>query len=237
MANLSKAKEPAMKQTKITNFLKSNKNDTPKINQRVDINKVGFKQLNNNKREVSMDEINSYCNSQKYFVVLGQEPNTRLGGLVGLNKRHTAVHTLDENPRSFIFASSNLHVWPMPTYTNRDIATALLDTHDPQVGKIVLCSFYWDILENEIPDMYLRVADFARSNGYILVTGSDSNAHSTLWNCVKDNKRGKKLEDSGLGRSHPHCPNPLGIPIGQIPIPMGIPIGDLYITSIKLYIN
>ena len=83
----------------------------------------------------------------------------------------------------------------MPTFTNEDVATALFDTHDPKVGKIVLCSFYWDILEKEIPEMFKKVTEFAKSNGYILLTGSDTNAHSTLWNCIKDNARGKKLED------------------------------------------
>ena len=83
----------------------------------------------------------------------------------------------------------------MPSLTTEDVATALFDTHDPKVGKVLLCSFYWDILERNIPESYTKVADFARSNGYILIAGSDSNAHSTLWNCSVDNARGKKLEE------------------------------------------
>ena len=91
--------------------------------------------------------------------------------------------------------SLNLHIWPMPSLTNKDVATALFDTHDPKVGKLVLCSFYWDIQESEIPDMFIKVTEFAKSHVYILVTSSDTNAHSTLWGCVKDNKRGRKLEE------------------------------------------
>ena len=67
----------------------------------------------------------------------------------------------------------------MPALTNGDIVTALFDTHDPKVGKLVLCSFYWDILEKDIPDMFKKVSEFAKSNGYILITGSDTIAHST----------------------------------------------------------
>ena len=142
-----------------------------------------------------MDELNKLCSSHKQFVCLAHEPNLRLGAPVGLNKRHIKIHSLQGKPRAYIFTSSNLHIWPMPSLTNEDVATALFDTHDPKIGKLVLCSFYWDILEKEVPDMFIKVTEFAKANGYILITGSDTNAHSTLWNCISDNKRGKKLED------------------------------------------
>ena len=98
-----------------------------------------------------MDEINRFCAAATQFVCFVHEPNSRLGAPVGLYKKHTQVHSLEGNPRVYIFASSNLHIWPMPSLTNRDVATALFNTHDPKVGKLVLCSFYWDILEKEIP--------------------------------------------------------------------------------------
>ena len=182
-------------QTKITDFIKPKTQEQVKPYSRIDINNVRFKQLINNRREPSMDEINRLCVTATQFVCFGHEPNSRLGAPVGLNKKHTKVHSLEGNPRAYIFASSNLHIWPIPSLTNGDVATALFDTHDPKVGKLVLCSFYWDILEKEIPAAYLKVAEFARSNGFILITGSDTNAHSTLWNCAKDNTRGKKLEE------------------------------------------
>ena len=43
--------------------------------------------------------------------------------------------------------------------------------------------------------MFNKVAEIEKANVYILVTGSDTNAHSTLWNCVPDNTRRRKLED------------------------------------------
>ena len=54
----------------------------------------------------------------------------------------------------------------MPALTDGEVATALFDTHDPKVGKLVLCLFYWDILEREIPEMFKKVTNFAKSNGY-----------------------------------------------------------------------
>ena len=188
-------KDSKTKQSKITDFIKKKDGGTPIQHKKIDLNKVKFKQLNNNKREVSMDELDSLCSPISQFVCLGHEPSVRLGALVGLNKRHIKVHSLQEKPRAYIFTSANLHIWPMPSLTNKDVATALFDTHDPKIGKLVLCSFYWDILEKEIPEMFHKVAEFAKANGYILVTGSDTNAHSTLWNCIQDNTRGRKLED------------------------------------------
>ena len=182
-------------QPKITDYIKKPNGETPVVHKKVDLNKVKFKQLNNNKREVSMDELNRLCSSQKQFICLGQEPNTRLGALVGINKRHIKIHSLQSKPRAYIFTSANLHIWPMPSLTNEDVATALFDTHDPKVGKLVLCSFYWDITYKDIPEMFVKVTEFAKRNGYILITSSDTNSHSTLWNCIADNARGKKLEE------------------------------------------
>ena len=144
-------------QPKIATLLKKVGGEQPQSFKKVDLNKVKFKQLNNNKRELSMDEINKVCSSQSQFICMGHEPNIRLGAPVGLNKKHTRIYSLEGKPRAYIFASSNLHIWPMPTFTNEDVATALFDTHDPKVGKLVLCSFYWDILEKEIPDMFKKV--------------------------------------------------------------------------------
>ena len=182
-------------QPKITDIFKPKISPTPIQHKKVDLNSVKFKQLNNNRRETSMDEINRFCTSEPFFVCFGHEPNNKLGAPTGLNKHHTKIFSLTGRPRAYIFASSKLHIWPMPSLTNEDVVTALFDTHNPKVGKLLLCSFYWDILEKEIPELYWKAADFAKSNGYILVTGSDTNAHSTLWNCDKDNARGKKLEE------------------------------------------
>ena len=133
-----------------------------------------------------MEEINRVCLANTHFICFGQEQNNRLGAPTELNKKCVRIYSPEIKSRAYIFASPNLHIWPMPSLTNGDIATALFDTHDPKVGKVVLCSFYWDILEKDIPELYWEVTRFARSNGYILVTGSDTNAHSTLWNCDKE---------------------------------------------------
>ena len=45
-------------QPKITTLLKKAGNEQTQTFKKVDLNKVKFKQLNNNKRELSMDEIN-----------------------------------------------------------------------------------------------------------------------------------------------------------------------------------
>ena len=57
---------------------------------------------------------------------------------------------------------ANLHIWPMSSYINADVAMALFDTDDPKVGKKKFCPFYWDILEKEMPNMFRKVVTFLK---------------------------------------------------------------------------
>ena len=124
-------KGPEKVQTKITDFINVKADSTKGVTKKIDLNKVRFKQLNNNKREISMDELNRFCDKAEQFICFGHEPSNKLGAPIGLNKRHTRIYSLEGKPRSYIFASANLHIWPMPNLTNEDVATALFDTHDP----------------------------------------------------------------------------------------------------------
>ena len=82
---------PGKLQTKMTDYLLPDKEKPKKHFKSVDINNVKFKQLNNNKREPSMEEINKFCNSADQFICFGHEPNVKLGAPVALNKRHTKI--------------------------------------------------------------------------------------------------------------------------------------------------
>ena len=135
----SKATKIAAKQPKITDFIPKKDKADGASNKKINLDEVKFKQLNSNRRELSMAELNTLCTLNSKFVAFGHEPNGRLGAPVSLSNKHTKIHSLTGRPRAYIFASSNLHIWPMPTLTNTDVATALLDTHDPKVGKVVLC--------------------------------------------------------------------------------------------------
>ena len=139
------------KQSKITDFLPKKNAPEKIINKPINLDDIKFKQLNSNRRELCMVELNTICTLNSKFVCFGHEPNIKLGAPVRLNNRHTKIHSLTGKPRAYIFASSNLHIWPMPSLTNEDVATDLFDTHDPRVGKLLLCSFCWDILDKDIP--------------------------------------------------------------------------------------
>ena len=93
-----------------------------------------------------------------------------------------------------MYTSSNLNVWPITEYTSRDVATAFWDTLDPKLGKIIICSFYWDINHSNPPTQMVEAGQFARDKGYMFLVCGDSNAHSTLYNCKDTNKRGKTFE-------------------------------------------
>ena len=92
----TKIKKPGQdtKQTKITDFIGPKQTPATVTHKKVEINNVKFKQLNNNKREPSMDEINRFCSSEPLFVCFGHEPNNKLGAPTGLNKHHTKIFSL-----------------------------------------------------------------------------------------------------------------------------------------------
>ena len=71
-------------------------------------------QLNNQKRIISCETLNKYCEAEKHF--LGQEPSLYNGRITGLNTFHTLIHGRVDRPRAYIFAHRSLRVWPMETF-------------------------------------------------------------------------------------------------------------------------
>jgi hypothetical protein len=59
----------------------------------------------------------------------------------------------------------------------------------------MLISVYWDILIGEIPEKLIACIDYCLTHNLPYLCSMDSNAHSTLWGCPRDNPRGKTLED------------------------------------------
>ena len=75
---------------------------------------------------------------------LGQEPNTHLRRVTGLNAFHILVYANVERPSTYIYAHKSLHIWPMENMNTQDTAVAMIDTGIETIGKIILCSVYWD---------------------------------------------------------------------------------------------
>ena len=113
-------------------------------------------QLNNQKRIISCETLNKYCEEGKLFLCLGQEPSTYNGKITGLNSSHTLVNANTERPRAYIYAHRSLRVWPMQTFCDQDTAVAMIDTGINNIGKIVLVSVYWDGRIDSFPDSAIK---------------------------------------------------------------------------------
>ena len=126
---------------KITQFYKSNKPaaEANKTFCDLDLILVHFRHLNNQKRSSSMDMYNKECESLDLFIAMGNEPNAPFNNIYGLNRRNHLIYKqqapckendINKWPRSYIYASKKLDIWPVSTLTTRDVTTAILDTHD-----------------------------------------------------------------------------------------------------------
>ena len=83
-----------------------------------DFTDISCFQLNNHKHDGSMDVINERCDKFKYFIAFGQEPNIdwESGQINGLNPNHKLLYvqgTGKLKPRSYIYTSGNLNIWPV----------------------------------------------------------------------------------------------------------------------------
>ena len=114
------------------------------------LGEIQFRHLNNQKSDASIAMFNSECEKLKYFIALGNEPHAPKGTISGLNRRHNLFYKYKENkendpnqwPRSYIYASKCLDMWPVDNLCTLDVTTVIYDTHDDR-GKFLLCSMYW----------------------------------------------------------------------------------------------
>ena len=164
---------------------------------------VRFSQINNRKKLESMDMIDLEYRGQKPFIVFGTEPHAYLNSITGLNRRQNLIYAYrpakDGNkvgdwPRSYIYASKSLDIWPVPKLCSQDVTTAIFDPHDQDKGRFLLCSLYWDGNLRELPQEFNDAVKMADEEGYTLLTCADTNAHSPLWGDKKYDHRAKKLE-------------------------------------------
>ena len=131
------------------------------------------------------------------FLRLGTEPNTFNNKPTGLGNKHRLFYNgiINELPHAYIYASAELNILKLDQFCGRDIVCALIDTGSRELGNIIACSMYWCCKKQKPPETWLKAADYARKNGHIMITGSDTNSHSVLFNCPDSDKRGRLLEN------------------------------------------
>ena len=132
-------------------------------------------------------------NQRSYDVEFLTEPLLgKAGTIKGIARRGKSIHAASESPRAGIRYATNLKVWPVPEHTSRDMATVAVVFE----GKVIyLCSFYCDIVKPVCTPELTTLVDKCQREHIPLVLAGDTNAHSSLWGCGENNRRGDSLEE------------------------------------------
>ena len=136
-------------------------------------------------------------NDQVFDVALVQEPN--------LNKKDR-INIVSGSRRTFhgpkaraaVIAERDLHIWPVETFTTRDLAVVSLQLKDNN-EYLFMASAYLDIIQPAPSKELKDLVSYCNLKQIPLLIGMDSNAHSTMWGEENTNRRGTALEDWILG--------------------------------------
>ena len=126
------------------------------------------------------------------FICCLQEPYTTNGTITGLDSsKHT--YSSGSVPRAAIY--SDIKLWMVPKYSARDITTCIW-TPESNEEEIYIASIYLDSTLNIQDNIELqKLFKFCTKKHKPLLCCLDSNAHSSLWGCPTNNKRGEILEE------------------------------------------
>ena len=89
----------------------------------------------------------------------------------------------------------------MESMNTQDTAVAMIDTGIDTIGKIILCSIYWDGRIDTFPEKAVETIEKANAEGHTLILGGDVNARSKLYGSNETDKRGKYLEKLFLSKN------------------------------------
>ena len=121
------------------------------------------------------------------------EPHARNGKILTLDRARGKIFASADpgkRPRAALRVSEGLEPWAAPDFTDGDMATAIVKL---QGVSTFVCSLYLDINYEVQKPLFLKLIDHCEAGGLPLVCSMDSNAHSSLWGCSEQNKRGEDL--------------------------------------------
>ncbi len=105
------------------------------------------------------------------------------------------THSSRSPPRSAIYCSSDLHMWKVDEYSDRDVTTCLWQTGAPDQPEVYVCSAYLDGKAKEMPEVLESLLLFCNTNNKELLLSMDTNAHSSLWGYDESDTRGEMVEN------------------------------------------
>ena len=90
-----------------------------------------------------------------------------------------------ERPRTAIFASRDLHIWPVEEFTTKDLTVCIWLKEGKEVYVI---SAYFDILlDRVVPEALDRVLDHCENQRKEVIICADTNSHSSCrWKLLHD---------------------------------------------------
>ena len=152
---------------------------------------IRFIQLNMHKAIAAATILNNKLAASPAICMLS-EPRTYQNKVIQVPANHVCLPgvALPDRPRAALYIPRNLTHISLDHLSNRDCATALLDTKN---GKILLASIYLDSNEDVVPNWLTTLIDYADSKRLPLLLAFDSNAHSELYG-PDTNERGKDFE-------------------------------------------
>lgn len=144
---------------------------------------LNYFQINLHKAYAPTFELNNLLRSISTFIVLIQEPVSRLGKIIGINNKiGNIVHVGGTGkPRAALFFSKNLNFHPLYQFCSQDLAVASLMCKINGVDKvIVICSGYFPYEVNDMPPSseFVTVVEYCKANNLPLISGIDSNRQS-----------------------------------------------------------
>ena len=100
----------------------------------------------------------------------------------------------NDQVRAALIFNSQLHIWEVPDFCNRDMATGLLT--GTKLGDIYVVALYCHQDLPAVPRKFRQLAALAKTENRELLVLSDLNAHSqAFWGGKDTNTRGRKWEE------------------------------------------
>jgi hypothetical protein len=127
------------------------------------------------------------------FFVLFQEPWAHKGK-VGLSADGLTMAGTDL--RAGIFATKDLNMVTMDQFVMDNLAVCRWLMGDEENSVVIVISYYVNITLKPIPKELEKVLVYCKSNSLPVLISADTNAHSSLWGCQYNNRRGDIFEET-----------------------------------------
>ena len=137
-----------------------------------------------------LDAADKKINSREVNIFLLTEPPTVRALNKLLNVPNNIYNVFAERGGRTAIVTKGIESWRCPQFCAKDIIVCQTKINDKLT---YLVSLYLDIKIQEFPLEFIQL--IANCGNCDILVASDSNSHSTVWNCPRTNRRGEFVED------------------------------------------